>query len=229
LNLDEDHMIPEEKREEARMALVALSGEDEKVKDTWVSPTSSPSFIPSLTYLSQSTTVLRAFFAYTLDKPQRALRILATVNLEGSIPASPSILTAPPTGNTGSHFTPSTTLSTASTATSSLSPGTGSALQTILSRTGSIASSVGVPGGGGRQPFSWGAIEHIRTRCIEGMAHERMMDGTAAGVAYEAALPLVAAFMPKPGEVGVFEARRELWRWVEMLLFRASVVSATYQ
>ncbi|KAG8746469.1 hypothetical protein FRC10_004909 [Ceratobasidium sp. 414] len=209
LNLDGELLIPEDKREEARMALVALSGEDEKVKDTW------------------STTVLRAFFAYTLDKPQRALRILATVHLEGQIPPSPSALTAPPT-NTGSQFTPSTTLSTASTATSALTLGTGSALQTILSRTGSIASSVGAPGGA-RQTFSWGAIEHIRTRCIEGMAHERMMDGTAATLAYEAALPLIAAFVPKPGEKGVFEEKRELWRWVEMLLYRASVVSATYR
>jgi hypothetical protein len=37
LNLDQEYLIPEDKREEARMALVALSGEDEKVKDTWVS------------------------------------------------------------------------------------------------------------------------------------------------------------------------------------------------
>ncbi|KAG9082786.1 hypothetical protein FRC06_004860, partial [Ceratobasidium sp. 370] len=211
LNLDDELLIPEDKREEARMALVALSGEDEKVKDTW------------------STTVLRAFFAYTLDKPQRALRILATVHLEGQIPPSPSVLTAPPT-NTGSHFIPSTTLSTASTAASALTPGTGSALQTILSRTGSIVSSVGAPGGSGaRQTFSWGVVEHIRTRCIEGMAHERLLDGTAAALAYEAALPLIAAFVPRPGEKGVFEERRELWRWVEMLLYRASVVSATYQ
>ncbi|KAG9088376.1 hypothetical protein FS749_002215, partial [Ceratobasidium sp. UAMH 11750] len=211
LNLDDEVLICEDKREEARMALVALSGEDEKVKDTW------------------STTVLRAFFAYTLDKPQRALRILATVHLEGQIPPSPSALTAPPAA-TGSHFVPSTTLSTASTTTSTLAPGTGSALQTILSRTGSIVSSVGAPGGSGaRQAFSWGAIEHIRTRCVEGMAHERLLDGTAAALAYEAALPLIAAFVPRPGEKGAFEERRELWRWAEMLLYRASVVSATYQ
>lgn len=37
LNLEQEYLIPEDKREEARMALVALSGEDEKVKDTWVS------------------------------------------------------------------------------------------------------------------------------------------------------------------------------------------------
>ncbi|QRV95587.1 hypothetical protein RhiJN_23605 [Ceratobasidium sp. AG-Ba] len=209
LNLEDEYLIPEEKREEARMALVALSGEDEKVKDTW------------------STTVLRAFFAYTLNKPQSALRILATVHLEGQIPPSPSALTAPQ-ANTGSGFIPSTTLSTASTAPSTLSPGTGSALQTILSRTGSIASSVGAPGSA-LQTFSWGAIEHIRTRCIEGMAHERLMDGTAAAVAYEAALPMIAAFVPRPGEKNVFEERRELWRWVEMLLYRASIVSAAYQ
>ncbi|KAG9121498.1 hypothetical protein FRC07_002507 [Ceratobasidium sp. 392] len=61
------------------------------------------------------------------------------------------------------------------------------------------------------------------------MAHERLMDGTAAALAYEAALPLIAGFVPKPGEKGVFEERRELWRWVEMLLYRASIVSATYQ
>ncbi|KAG8774753.1 hypothetical protein FRC12_001842 [Ceratobasidium sp. 428] len=211
LNLEDELLIPEDKREEARMALVALSGEDEKVKDTW------------------STTVLRAFFAYTLGKPQRALRILATVHLEGQIPPSPSVLTAPST-DAGSRFIPSTTLSTASTTTSTLTPGTGSALQTILSRTGSIASSVGAPGGSGvKQTFSWGAIEHIRTRCVEGMAHERLMDGTAAALAYEAALSLIAGFVPRPGEKGVFEERRELWRWVEMLLYRASVVSATYQ
>ncbi|KAF8603292.1 hypothetical protein BDV93DRAFT_493559 [Ceratobasidium sp. AG-I] len=209
LNLGHECLIPVDKREEARMMLVALSGEDEKVKDTW------------------STTVLRAFFAYALDKPQRALKILGTVHIEGPIPPSPSILTAPPAPSTGSHFIPSTSLSTASTTTSTFS--TGSALETILSRTGSIAGSVGAPGPGARAPFSWGVVEQIRTKCVEGMAHERLLDGTAASVAYEAALPLISGVVPRSGEQGVFEARRELWRWVEMLLYRASVVCATYR
>ena len=37
LNMGQECLIPVDKREEARMMLVALSGEDEKVKDTWVS------------------------------------------------------------------------------------------------------------------------------------------------------------------------------------------------
>lgn len=61
------------------------------------------------------------------------------------------------------------------------------------------------------------------------MSHERLLDGTAASVAYEAALPLISGIVPRPGEQGVFEARRELWRWVEMLLYRASVVCAMYR
>jgi hypothetical protein len=175
---------------------------------------------------NQSTTVLRAFFAYTLDKPQRALKILSTVHLDGPVPESPSALTEPPTVQTGSHFAPSTTLSTASTMSSAPGSSTGSALQTILSRTGSIAGlSVPVQ----RTPFCWGAVEHIRTRCVQGMAHERLLDGASASAAYEAALPLIAAFTPRQGEQGVFEGKRELWRWVEMLLYRASVVAATYQ
>ncbi|CUA76500.1 Cytoplasmic dynein 2 heavy chain 1 [Rhizoctonia solani] len=201
LHLWPECLIPEHKREEARMALVALTGEDEKVKDTW------------------STTVLRAFFAFALDRPQRALTILNTVNLEGTIPEPPSAQTEPPS-QPSSHFAPSTTLSTASTTTDQ-----GSALHTVLSRTGSIA---GIPLGQ-RIPFTWGAVEHIRTRCVQGMSHERLMDGDAAIAAYEAALPLIVSFNPKPGEQGIFEPRRELWRWVEMLLYRASIVSAIYQ
>ncbi|CAE6507377.1 unnamed protein product [Rhizoctonia solani] len=200
LHLWPECLIPEHKREEARMALVALTGEDEKVKDTW------------------STTVLRAFFAFALDRPQRALTILGTVNLDGTIPEPPSAQTEPPS-QTSSHFAPSTALSTASTGNQ------GSALHIILSRTGSIA---GVPTGQ-RVPFTWGAVEHIRTRCVQGMSYERLMDGDAAILAYEAALPLIASFNPKPGEQGIFESRRELWRWVEMLLYRASIVSAIYQ
>ncbi|KAL5638932.1 hypothetical protein ACGC1H_003335 [Rhizoctonia solani] len=197
LHLWPECLIPEDKREEARMALVALTGEDEKVKDTW------------------STTVLRALFAFALDRPQRALTILGTVNLDGTIPEPPSAQTEPAQV---SHFAPSTALSTASTS-------QGSALHTVLSRTGSIA---GVPAGQ-QVPFTWGAVEHIRTRCVQGMSHERLMDGDAAIAAYGAALPLIVSFNPKPGEQGIFESRRELWRWVEMLLYRASVVSAIYQ
>ncbi|KAJ1303827.1 hypothetical protein OPQ81_008249 [Rhizoctonia solani] len=203
LHLWPECLIPEDKREEARMALVALTGEDEKVKDTW------------------STTVLRAFFAFALDRPQRALAILGTVSLEGTIPEPPSAQTEPPS-QTSSHFAPSTTLSTASTMGTAAQ---GSALQTILSHTGSIA---GIPVGQ-RVPFTWGAVEHIRTRCVQGMSHERLMNGDEAIAAYEAALPLIASFNPKPGEQGLFEARRELWRWVEMLLYRASIMSAIYQ
>ncbi|KAF8674602.1 Tetratricopeptide repeats protein [Rhizoctonia solani] len=203
LNMWPECLIPEDKREEARMALVALTGEDEKVKDTW------------------STTVLRAFFAFTLDRPQRALTILNTVSLEGGVP-DPIYAQYEPVSQTSSHFAPSTALSTASTAHTG---NQGSALHTILSRTGSIA---GVPLGQ-RATFTWGAVEHIRTRCVQGMSHERLMDGDAAIAAYEAALPLIVSFNPKPGEQGLFETRRELWRWVEMLLYRASIVSAIYQ
>ncbi|KAB5590628.1 hypothetical protein CTheo_5938 [Ceratobasidium theobromae] len=220
LSIGQEYLIPQDKREEARMALVALSGEDEKVKDTWVG---SCIFQMAMYSFYQSTTVLRAFFAYTLDKPHRALKILGTVHLEGPIPESPTIQTEPPVPQTTSHFAPSTTLSTASTMSS---PGTGSALQTILSRTGNIA---GIPVSAQRTPFSWGAVEHIRTRCVQGMSHERVLDGDSAIAAYEAALPLIGGFLPRPGEQDVFEERRELWRWVEMLLYRASVVAATYR
>ncbi|CCO30293.1 hypothetical protein BN14_04320 [Rhizoctonia solani AG-1 IB] len=183
LNIWPECLIPEDKREEARMALVALTGEDEKVKDTWAEHN--------------------------------------CITLEGGVP-DPLSAQYEPLSQNASHFAPSTALSTASTANMG---NQGSALHTILSRTGSIA---GVPVGQ-RTPFTWGAVEHIRTRCVQGMSHERLMNGDAAIAAYEAALPLIVSFNPKPGEQGLFEARRELWRWVEMLLYRASIVSAIYQ
>ncbi|CAE6439615.1 unnamed protein product [Rhizoctonia solani] len=183
LNIWPECLIPEDKREEARMALVALTGEDEKVKDTWAEHN--------------------------------------CITLEGGVP-DPLSAQYEPLSQNASHFAPSTALSTASTANMG---NQGSALHTILSRTGSIA---GVPVSQ-RTPFTWGAVEHIRTRCVQGMSHERLMNGDAAIAAYEAALPLIVSFNPKPGEQGLFEARRELWRWVEMLLYRASIVSAIYQ
>ncbi|KAF8752891.1 Tetratricopeptide repeats protein [Rhizoctonia solani] len=177
LNMWPECLIPEDKREEARMALVALTGEDEKVKDTW------------------STTVLRAFFAFTLDRPQRALTILNTVSLEGGVP-DPIYAQYEPVSQTSSHFAPSTALSTASTAHTG---NQGSALHTILSRTGSIA---GVPLGQRQllRGVPWNIFERDVCRAC------RMR-----------------------GEQGLFETRRELWRWVEMLLYRASIVSAIYQ
>lgn len=51
LTLEHESLIPVDKRDEARMALVALSGEDEKVKDTWVSPLLNILGASILTYL----------------------------------------------------------------------------------------------------------------------------------------------------------------------------------
>ncbi|KAG6918514.1 hypothetical protein DXG01_013876 [Tephrocybe rancida] len=85
----------------------------------------------------------------------------------------------------------------------------------------------------------WAMTEALRSVCLQGMSHEKLSpeDPTVALKAYSVALPLFAtlgsAFQDPNMSASapstnakVFIQQRELWRWVERLLWRAIVVSA---
>ncbi|KAG6890761.1 hypothetical protein C0992_012733 [Termitomyces sp. T32_za158] len=87
---------------------------------------------------------------------------------------------------------------------------------------------------------SWAMVETLRSVCLQGMSHEKLspFDAHVALDAYGAALPLLESvgsmFSDQTSAASilatnskVFTQQRELWRWVERLLWRAIVTSAS--
>ncbi|KLO16848.1 hypothetical protein SCHPADRAFT_937555 [Schizopora paradoxa] len=86
---------------------------------------------------------------------------------------------------------------------------------------------------------AWLLMEAIRASCLEGMSHERISPGSPvlALAAYDKGCSLLKSFsIPKslptrPGKSNLdsFTRYRELWRWTDMLLWRAISISAKHR
>lgn len=170
-----------------------------------------------------STLFTRAYFAYALKRYKECLALLNSMNFD----ENPS-----PTATTSRTGTVSSRLSVpnhpASTHGSSSSTSTG----THLTWTGSIAS-VDVDE---RDSKMWRIVEIVRGRCLQGMAMEKLKHEQEAFVAYEAALPLLqnlrivqsSSAQPVTHPHPSFIKYRELWRWTERLLWRASCLASKH-
>ncbi|KAG9033151.1 hypothetical protein FRB95_000493 [Tulasnella sp. JGI-2019a] len=123
-------------------------------------------------------------------------------------------------------------------AASSLGPSSGiTTLESALSRSGTLAGSVGVTNLAKRLDVEvgdgkvWATIERIRGRCLEGMAYEQLQDLESALKAYDAGIPLLdrlAVSRANPQgktKSDLFNKYRELWRWAERI-FRGAIVTA---
>ncbi|KAF7986875.1 hypothetical protein HWV62_12618 [Athelia sp. TMB] len=79
----------------------------------------------------------------------------------------------------------------------------------------------------------WSATETLRSLCLQGMSHERLGAASAALASYRSAISIIIrilASVPPTSSPSTSRARmehKELWGWVERLLFRAIALSAT--
>lgn len=158
-----------------------------------------------------STLFTRAYFAYALKRYKECLALLNPMSFDEDVPEPASAtkstrLQVPSEGSTGS---------------------TG----THLTWTGSIASvDVDV-----RDAKMWRLVEIIRGRCLQGMAMEKLGHAEEALSVYEAALPILQSLRlphtPASQNDAVdpsFIKYRELWRWAERLLWRASCLVSRF-
>ncbi|KAI0795798.1 hypothetical protein C8Q75DRAFT_802874 [Abortiporus biennis] len=164
-----------------------------------------------------------AYYAYALGHPSECLSLLNQTkdltNVQSRIP------------NTGTIRSNSSTLQVpGSGADSSSSSWTGS----FVTSTSSVTSIPDITDG-----RAWATTECIRSACLKGMAHERIVptDRQSALEAYLSVLPLVKTVSTEipcspplkasnANDYATFSRYRELWRWVERLLRRAIVISA---
>ncbi|KAF8632468.1 hypothetical protein AX15_001868 [Amanita polypyramis BW_CC] len=174
-----------------------------------------------------SHTFLLAYYSYALGNPGECLFHLEQVrdicNIQEHIPvkgpraASSTALTVPPT----------------SSARASISSAGSSTYATML---GSSLAEI-------KDGRSWAMTEVLRSICLQGMSHEKLYpsDPRNALLVYRAALPLISvaasdfafklpasqtALSTRPAEPTPFLRFRELWRWVDRLMWRAIVIGA---
>ncbi|PVF93840.1 hypothetical protein CPB86DRAFT_835149 [Serendipita vermifera] len=160
----------------------------------------------------------RAYFAYALKRYKECLALLNTMSFDGNDPTPPGSII-----NTTHLQLPSDT-STGHQSSASSTSGT------HLTWTGSIASvEIDV-----RDAKMWRMVEIVRSRCLQGMAREKLGQEEEALNAYEAAIPIlndlrIAHATSANTQSSVdpsFSKYRELWRWAERLLWRASCLSS---
>ncbi|KAG5643985.1 hypothetical protein DXG03_009275 [Asterophora parasitica] len=205
LELGQECMLPEERIQEARAGYDVLKGLKSSNFDTL--------------------SFALAYYAYALGNPSECLSHLSSIpdikNLRNHIPSESDAATrsSATTGHThhlGVHF-----------------PGFSTA-SSLSSAGGSFASLVESSAPEIKDGRAWALTEALRSICLFGMSHEKLTphDPHAALKAYGASLPLLsmleAAFSEPTctSNPKVFSQQRELWRWVERLLWRAIVVSA---
>ncbi|KAF9530120.1 hypothetical protein CPB83DRAFT_201136 [Crepidotus variabilis] len=159
-----------------------------------------------------------AYYAYALGHPTECLAHLEKVpqllEIHNNIPVVGSVR---------------------STAQNSLAPS--SYAPSITSYTGSFSSVVDNVTPEVRDGRAWAMIEIFRSLCLQGMSHERLLQPENALQAYGKAFTLLPSLKsefnvkPTPRSSGsfdfsVFQQQRELWRWVERLLWRAVVMTS---
>ncbi|KAF9560412.1 hypothetical protein CPC08DRAFT_665457 [Agrocybe pediades] len=202
LSLEFDCRLPEERIEEARMGYELLKNLKASNYDT--------------------IHLALAYYAYALGLPADCLGHLSQVpqllQYENHIPNSDSTRSVGPVLLAPSTYAPSTT-----------------------SFGGSFASVADLTAPEVRDGRGWAMAETFRSLCLQGMAHELQnpTDPSVALKAYGQALPLFSAlrseFSPKTlpkapsngsTEYPLFSQLREMWRWVDRLIWRAVVLSA---
>ncbi|KAF8173314.1 hypothetical protein BJ912DRAFT_1024889 [Pholiota molesta] len=173
-----------------------------------------------------------AYYAYAFKRPEECLSHLQKVpNLlqyQSLIPTSPDSARTSQSLSIPSTYAPSTSSFAASFASTSSTDG--------------IIPEV-------RDGRAWAITETFRSLCLQGMSFEQLYpsDSSKAINAYRQALPLLATLQlelgftsnssaPNTGkspyrssalqDTGLFNQMRELWRWVERLLWRAVILSA---
>ncbi|KAG8760065.1 hypothetical protein FRC14_004164 [Serendipita sp. 396] len=161
-----------------------------------------------------STLFTRAYFAYALKRYKECLALLNPMNFDEDI--------VPPSSSRSSRLQVPSESSTASSGTTG----------THLTWTGSIASvDIDI-----RDSKMWRMVEIIRGRCLQGMAMEKLGHEEEALNVYYAALPLLQNLrmarstpIQDPQQVDPsFLKYRELWRWSERLLWRASCLASRF-
>ncbi|KAG6827014.1 hypothetical protein H0H92_013580 [Tricholoma furcatifolium] len=206
LELGSECMLPEERLEEAGAsydALLALKSSN----------------FDSLNFVL-------AYYAYALGNPSQCLTHLSNIpeimSLPNHIPSESDSSTraSTTTGHTHHHlhvptFSTSQSFSSAAASTASLTD----------------SSSPDIKDG-----RAWAMTETLRSICLQGMSHEKLSNTNPheAIAAYRTALPLLStlgSILSDPSASMVnsktFLQHRELWRWVERLIWRAIVVSAS--
>ncbi|KAG8923913.1 hypothetical protein FRC02_010802 [Tulasnella sp. 418] len=212
LSLNLECMLQEERRGEAASGLEALSTSELDKDD------------PS------SIRLIQAYHSYALKDPKGALKFLSEVNYDivASFTATGSFMS-----NQSAVHSP-----LPSSAGGSLGSASGlSALESALSRTGTIAGAIGITSlakrleGEVSEGRAWAVIERIRGRCIEGMSQELLHNYPQALEAYDAGTALLDRLsatraLPQSSlKMEHFKKFRELWRWTERLLWRAVVIA----
>ncbi|KAG8875781.1 hypothetical protein FRB97_004721 [Tulasnella sp. 331] len=165
----------------------------------------------------------KAYIQLAIGNAQHCITILSTVDFDTE---KKHVQTIPPSS------------SAPASAMSSLGTSSGiSTLESALSKSGTLAGSIGVTNLAKRLEVEvgdgkvWATVERIRGRCLEGMAYERLQDLESALKAYDVGIPLLdrlAVSRANPqGKVksDLFVKYRELWRWAERI-FRGAVVTA---
>ncbi|KDQ07095.1 hypothetical protein BOTBODRAFT_192620 [Botryobasidium botryosum FD-172 SS1] len=167
----------------------------------------------------------KACYHYGLGEYQQCLDTLSSIDflLEPSLTdvSAASTVSTARSGSISSAITPNT-------------------LEVALSRTGSVAGSIGSAGlprrvsGELSEMQEWWVVERLRGRCYEGMAHEKLDNVSAALTAYDAAatsLERLALAKTIPSgdrqKWEMFNRHRELWRWAERALRRAAILAST--
>ncbi|KAG8896450.1 hypothetical protein FRB99_008885 [Tulasnella sp. 403] len=163
LGTQPEYTLQDERIDEAKVPLAALKALSDK--------SSSPGVNLALGY---------AFFA--LNETRECLSVLSKVDYDAQAPIA----------------TTSSTVSTPSSVVGSLGASSGfSMLESALSRSGTLAGSVGVTDlsrkldvevGEGKV---WSVVERVRGRCLQGLAHERLLDFPAALSSYDAGISLL--------------------------------------
>ncbi|KAG6874001.1 hypothetical protein C0995_007958 [Termitomyces sp. Mi166 len=206
VKLDSECMLPEERIEEAKAGHDALMS------------------LQSSNY--DNLNFALAYYAYALGNPAQCLSHLSKVpellSLQNHIPTDSTSASTAQTHHLGLHV-PSFSTS------HSFSSAGGSFVTLADSSTPEI-----------RDGRSWAMTETLRSVCLQGMSHEKLSPSSPqmALNAYGTALPLLeslgSTFSDQTSAAStlatnpkVFTQQRELWRWVERLLWRAIVVSAS--
>ncbi|KAF8630555.1 hypothetical protein AX17_005367 [Amanita inopinata Kibby_2008] len=165
-----------------------------------------------------------AYFAYALGNPDQCLSYLEQVeelnHIQRHIPSQ--------------SLVPPTTLSIPASAQPSLSSAGGASYASMLDS--SLAEI--------KDGRSWSMTETLRSICLQGMSHEKISPSNRkrALEAYRTALPLVNAaasefafsrptsptrtIATRTTEPTPFMRFRELWRWVDRLIWRGAVICA---
>ncbi|KAG9312488.1 hypothetical protein JVU11DRAFT_6875 [Chiua virens] len=157
-----------------------------------------------------------AYYAYALGDPSESLNYLSTV---------PSITDAQ------SHIPVSSTVRSDGSA---LQP-PGSTVDISTSWTGSFLSAESTFTSNVADGRAWAMVESIRSICLQGMCHEKLnpRNRELAIQAYATAIPLLTIIefeiprtLTAQSSPSSFSQYRELWRWVERLMFRAITLLA---